>query len=737
MLDSDQQKKCDLIIKMYDTIVNPVSSRQVKTIGKMGKKLLHNYEDKFDYVINPETNKIVQSGGKVGQQVLKKYKQKVASTNVGGRGGKKKTKRVGGRQAPRTYTCLSDTNQSFEVECNSEKCSFKSDDNARIIVKDSNTMTCYNDKDLFNYEKKQGDKKWELKEYRDLEYENMVSHNWRVFKQRLNNESVKSPDHCKNIPGRLWNPCKPGFSSNELKNFLNGIGEKDPDTILKQSSKNSKFWNKITEIVKRQEVPQRNAYDDTRIKNLREDYAGTQRHIQGTAVPPAASGPAAPTYVDEITSSIVNNTQTQTLIHKNWTENMKSILSPTCCVMGSGINPCRNKMTDLRTNFYNNIGLSKEHIEKINKDKTFSQYFWEKVHIFLEKYYNDLLEQHMVPDAEIPDLWNNFKTSFGTLPNYSGQPLSNINPLECRIIDDVNRCTYNKKGINRCKENKKGIKTFINSVMNNDKITDIDILVNDILENQFLNMLFWGKINEIIKIWEMIKKTSPEPGEQGAAEAAAPPPAPPAASAPPTYSISDIKKFVKKITNEKKLLIIDKWNDYMKSIPDPISCINEGRYISKCRSSYGIDLREKFYKDIGLLEHEIEKIKNDTTVNKSFWKQVYSVLKNHYNDLLEQHMVQNANIPDLWNNFKTKQPNYSGQSINPLECRINNKNRCKKEIKEFINSVVVKNDKITDIKILENRFLNDLFWEKINVIVSTPVASPKTAKPPAQAPAPA
>ena len=173
----------------------------------------------------------------------------------------------------------------------------------------------------------------------------------------------------------------------------------------------------------------------------------------------------------------------------------------------------------------------------------------------------------------------------------------------------------------------------------------------------------------------------------------------------------------------------------MKSIPDPISCINEGRYISKCRSSYGIDLREKFYKDIGLLEHEIEKIKNDTTVNKSFWKQVYSVLKNHYNDLLEQHMVQNANIPDLWNNFKTKQPNYSGQSINPLECRINNKNRCKKEIKEFINSVVVKNDKITDIKILENRFLNDLFWEKINVIVSTPVASPKTAKPPAQAPA--
>ena len=102
---------------MYDTIVNPVSSRQVKTASKLGKKLLHNYEDKFDYVINPETNKIVQSGGKVGQQVLKKYKQKVASTNVGGRGGKKKTKRVGG-QATRTYTCVSNNNETFNVECN-------------------------------------------------------------------------------------------------------------------------------------------------------------------------------------------------------------------------------------------------------------------------------------------------------------------------------------------------------------------------------------------------------------------------------------------------------------------------------------------------------------------------------------------------------------------------------------------------------------------------------------------
>jgi len=80
---------------MYDTIVNPVSSRQVKTTSKLGKKLLHNYEDKFDYVINPETNKIVQSGGKVGQQVLKKYKQKGASTNASGGGGKRKTKRGG------------------------------------------------------------------------------------------------------------------------------------------------------------------------------------------------------------------------------------------------------------------------------------------------------------------------------------------------------------------------------------------------------------------------------------------------------------------------------------------------------------------------------------------------------------------------------------------------------------------------------------------------------------------
>ena len=135
---------------MYDTIVNPVSSRQVKTTSKLGKKLLHNYEDKFDYVINPETNKIVQSGGKVGQQVLKKYKQKGVSTNVSGGGGKKKIKRSGGgkdedseyalreayaqrqqqeqRQAPREYTCKSidnsteEQNTGFKVKCKSNKC---------------------------------------------------------------------------------------------------------------------------------------------------------------------------------------------------------------------------------------------------------------------------------------------------------------------------------------------------------------------------------------------------------------------------------------------------------------------------------------------------------------------------------------------------------------------------------------------------------------------------------------
>ena len=162
---------------------------------------------------------------------------------------------------------------------------------------------------------------------------------------------------------------------------------------------------------------------------------------------------------------------------------MKHIPTPMSCAKGPGRNLCRaagGYGIDLRTKFYNEIGLSKEHINNIKKDETFphSQYFWEGVYHVLKTHYEELLDEHMVEVSKIPDLWNQ-----------SG--LSKVKPLECRI-NDKKKC------------NKKDIEKFINSVMKNDKITDIDIL-----ENQFLNMVFWDKIDGTIETWERIKQNNP------------------------------------------------------------------------------------------------------------------------------------------------------------------------------------------------------------------------------------
>ena len=740
---------------MYDTIVNPVSSRQVKTTSKLGKKLLHNYEDKFDYVINPETNKIVQSGGKVGQQVLKKYKQKGVSTNVSGGGGKKKIKRSGGgvaegekelreayaqrqqqeqRQAPREYTCKSidnsteEQNTGFKVKCKSNKCT-PDDFNefTEFIQGNKHGVQCNrengkyefarienkytlklpeglllkktiheewakfkimskSDKDPIYFSKDNGSKKHgyllqqllrnsmsnsmlvsenkdQLQQYmnaistdttspllldfwtaiqegveeiiktrpkvfinktdqKDGSFESFLKntiHDPYVVKQAWSTFSdttgIKDPLKClwteattnkckqtanhlialkefyskilgnemqnillmlphdNNSPvlawkkkdemfwKRIWemlntptnmsifhkyinesnkefiqekwkklldskkndslspNKCKVYLSEkNECSSTLRFYGKNDfIDDILSKNKLDKKFNTKLIGLVQKQGLLNKKFWDeiDDVVKNKQASQGeqapgapeapgapgATAPRAPGAEAPGALGATAAPEYVDvdTITSSIINNEDTQKLIINNWTENMKSILSPTCCVKGQLINPCRPNGRDLRNKFYNDIGLSKEHIEKIKNDYSFSQYFWEKVYNFLDIHYKNLLGQHMVAESEIPKLWKEFQASFGPLPNYSGQSSSNINPLECRIIDDVTRCTYNKKGINRCKENKKGIKKFINSVMKNDKITDIDILVNDILENQFLNMLFWEKIDGIIK----------------------------------------------------------------------------------------------------------------------------------------------------------------------------------------------------------------------------------------------
>jgi len=278
---------------MYDTIVNPVSSRQVKTTSKLGKKLLHNYEDKFDYVINPETNKIVQSGGKVGQQVLKKYKQKVASTNVGGRGGKKKTKRGGtgpdgsleNRSNERTYTChlksignysVYETKASTGVSCNNTKCSYTDDSinfKERINNTNPNDYIMCRDKSnrKMNFNKNNKDKGWtqamvgyenqneELIDKYLIDDKSKIIEMWKKLKK---NTKVEQPIDCsfvgKNKCITRLNYGKESFIKDVIIKQSGYVITKSPrnqfkDQLNKPGPLNTSFWLRIQSIVEEYE----------------------------------------------------------------------------------------------------------------------------------------------------------------------------------------------------------------------------------------------------------------------------------------------------------------------------------------------------------------------------------------------------------------------------------------------------------------------------------------------------
>ena len=290
---------------MYDTIVNPASSRQVKTTSKLGKKLLHNYEDKFDYVINPETNKIVQSGGKVGQQVLRRYKQKVASTNVSGGGGKKKIKRSGGvgpsrlddpvimqhsrpngeitLNAPREYTChlksignysVYETTASKGVSCNNTECSYTGDStNFKQKINNTNPndyIMCRDDKSKrkMNFNKRNTQNSWtqamvgyenENEELIDkflIDDNEKIKEKWTILKDKTN---VKRPIDCSLVGedkcttrvshGKrkfVEDVIKPNKSMNIVstsprKTFIN--------ELHKKGALNTLFWLRIQSIV--------------------------------------------------------------------------------------------------------------------------------------------------------------------------------------------------------------------------------------------------------------------------------------------------------------------------------------------------------------------------------------------------------------------------------------------------------------------------------------------------------
>ena len=390
---------------MYDTIVNPVSSRQVKTTSKLGKKLLYNYEDKFDYVINPETNKIVQSGGKVGQQVLKKYKQKVASTNVGGRGGKKKTKRGGtgpdgsleNRSNERTYTChlksignysVYETKASTGVSCNNTKCSYTDDSinfKERINNTNPNDYIMCRDKSnrKMNFNKNNKEKGWtqamvgyenkneELIDKYLIDDKSIIIEKWNKLK---NKTKVEQPIDCRFV----WenkvgenkveenkvgaNKCTTRFGYGYGKeSFIDDVIIKQPGYVISKSPRNqfkdqlnkpgplnTSFWLRIQSIVSEEYEPS----------------------VPGPPPAPAPTTTKAPPAEKNSVGLDGERVITAWNTFKTKIPQGSYIKSPLNCKYGTGPNRCKNGESEHLKTFIKGIGKNDDFLKEIGMDST-------------------------------------------------------------------------------------------------------------------------------------------------------------------------------------------------------------------------------------------------------------------------------------------------------------------------------------------------------------------------------
>lgn len=515
---------------MYDTIVNPVSSRQVKTTSKLGKKLLHNYEDKFDYVINPETNKIVLSGGKVGQQVLKKYKQKGASTNVSGGGGKKKTKRGGfGGPNPggpelkyynpptesneRTYTCdlksigkysVYETKASIGVSCNNTECSYTDDStNFKQQINnntDPNDYIMCRDKSnrKMNFNKRNAENSWtqamvgyeneneELLDKYLINDTNKIIENWQNLKKST---KVNIPIEC-SLVGE--NKCKTKVSYGKNR-FIDDVIIKQPGYVISTSPRkqfiqelnkpgplNTLFWLRIQSIVE---------------ETTQAPEPGAAPAPSPATAPGPEPGPAPPVDFDiERYNSWLNISLKQ------------NINDPSDC-----------KPRDM---MYNKCGknLVKNHIKLVNRTEStqveHSAKFWRK-----EAEYIGSMDDYIFKTLTETDQNKNFiirKWPFKfddiitkKFQNYNSKTEYRILPYSCKSI--------HKKGIQHTnlsskhktlysKDCKKTLGKYVNEIL-------IDILTNKIANEKTISLLtqiinnntskyhnlFWDKIQSIIK----------------------------------------------------------------------------------------------------------------------------------------------------------------------------------------------------------------------------------------------
>jgi hypothetical protein len=712
---------------MYDTIVNPVSSRQVKTSSKLGKKLLYNYEDKFDYVINPETNKIVQSGGKVGQQVLKKYKQKIVSTNVGGRGGKKKTKRGGtgpdqGREqreqrehyesqarlnAPRTYTCKSIDNSTNEnktevvVKCENNKCTPNERNFETFITEQhgkEHGVQCIGKNGTYGtYEFAKIENRYTLKLPDGLCLKKIIHEEWAKFK--ILSKSSEDPIYFTKNNGSK----KYGYLLQEL--LLNSMSKK----MLVPESKHLyeqyiqaistdttspllfDFWTTIQkgveEIIEtRPKVfinkTDQEANDNISFESFLEHQVNNPEQVQNAwAIFSKITGIKDP--LDCLWRDLAINKCKKTT-------NLNALKDFYSAILGNNMQNIllilpRNKTTPVLKWMKNDDLFWKRIWEMLNtpKDKSiFNTYINESTKKFIQEEWEKLLNSK-----------NN----------------SSLSPHKCKVYLENNECSSYPGSY--------GKNSFIENILSNNK-SDKKFnskLMKLVKEQGLLNKRFWDDIATLVL---------PVSGEQGAQAAEAPAEAPREQGAKPVASAAappvDIKK------------IITNWNNYMKHIPTPRSCV-KGSGMNLCRGlrGYGRDLRSQFYTDIGLTKEYIKNIKEDEKVSKSFWSNVYLVLKTHYEESLNR-LMNNNEVVAMWTIFKKsfdKLPDYSGRrrsaDLNPLECRIvADVNRCKDnmdQIKKFVGEVLKHAGKSVPIytidDILENRFLNDLFWTKINEIV--------------------